>query len=115
MDSRKNNEVAAVTKPESKDSAKGKTVSWGAPVSTDLVSVSTKAVPLPGSRWRKGVAIIDFVLRLGVIGAAMGSAVLMGSNEEILPFFTQFLQFHAQWNEFPMFQYVYIYSDMRVC
>ena len=115
MDSRKDNEVAAVTVPESKDSAKGKAVSWGAPISTDP-SVSTKAAPLPRpARWRKGVAIIDFVLRLGITGAAMGSAVLMGHNEEFLPFFTQFLEFHAKWSVFPMFQYVYIYSDMRVC
>ncbi|XP_027351213.1 casparian strip membrane protein 4-like [Abrus precatorius] len=38
----------------------------------------------------------------------MGSAVTMGTNEEQLPFFTQFLQFHAQWSQFPMFGFFVI-------
>ncbi|KAI4322445.1 hypothetical protein L6164_022139 [Bauhinia variegata] len=67
--------------------------------------VSTKAVPHPRGGWRKGVAIIDFILRLGAIGATLGAAAMMGNSEEILPFFTQFLQFHAEWNDFPMFQF----------
>lgn len=79
---------------DSKSKSKGKAVAV----------VSTKATPLPTGRWKKGLAIIDFILRLGAIGATMGAAVLMGTTEEILPYFTQFLQFHAQWNEFPMFQ-----------
>nr|AFK48217.1 unknown [Lotus japonicus] len=34
----------------------------------------------------------------------MGASILMGTNEQILPFFTQFLQFHAQWDDFPVFK-----------
>ncbi|OIW05880.1 hypothetical protein TanjilG_23666 [Lupinus angustifolius] len=101
MDSGKHSEATTVTKPETKD--KGKAVTWAAPLSG--YSVSTKAVPHPRPGWKKGVAITDFILRLGAIGAALGSAVTMGTNEEILPFFTQFLQFHAQWTDFPMFQF----------
>ncbi|TKY63134.1 Casparian strip membrane protein 5 [Spatholobus suberectus] len=101
MDSGKAGEVSAVTKVEKKGTDKRKGVTWANPVSED--SVPTKAAPI--SRWKKGIAITDFVLRLGVIGAAMGSAVTMGTNEEQLPFFTQFLQFHAQWSQFPMFQF----------
>ncbi|KAF7823212.1 casparian strip membrane protein 5 [Senna tora] len=75
-----------------------------------IVVVSTKASPLPTppGRWKKGLAITDFILRLGAIGATMGAAALMGTNEQMLPFFTQFLEFHAQWNEFPMFQFFVI-------
>ncbi|KAK7257609.1 hypothetical protein RIF29_31693 [Crotalaria pallida] len=103
MDSGKSGDATAVTIPETKDKGKGKAVTWAAPPS--VYSVSTKAEPSPRPGWKKGVAITDFVLRLGAIGAAMASAVTMGNNEEMLPFFTQFLQFHAQWNEFPMFQF----------
>ncbi|KAL1325453.1 hypothetical protein HN51_035526 [Arachis hypogaea] len=114
MDSNKENEVATVAITKPKDSAKGKSVKWGAPISTDQSSssVSAKSVAAlprsPAARWRKGVAIADFVLRLGVIGAAIGATVLMGNNEEVLPFFTQFLQFHAQWSDFPMFQFLVV-------
>ncbi|KAK7395714.1 hypothetical protein VNO78_16281 [Psophocarpus tetragonolobus] len=88
---------------EKKGSEKGKSVTWATPrVSED--SISTK-VEAPTSRWKKGIAITDLVLRLGAIGATIGSAVTMGSNEEQLPFFTQFFQFHAQWSQFPMFQF----------
>ncbi|KAK7338406.1 hypothetical protein VNO77_19013 [Canavalia gladiata] len=101
MESEKNGEVGAVRKE------KGKGVTWAVPVSED--SISTKsAVSSSFPRWKKGIAITDFVLRLGAIGAAMGSAVTMGTNEEQLPFFTQFLQFHAQWNQFPMFGFFVI-------
>ncbi|QHO31087.1 hypothetical protein HN51_019342 [Arachis hypogaea] len=67
--------------------------------------VSTKATPLQRGGWKKGVAILDFILRLGAIGAAFGAAILMGNNEQVLPFFTQFFQFHAQWDDFPMFRF----------
>lgn len=98
MDKGKNVEVTML---ETKDEAdKGKGVTWAVPLSAD----STKASPIQNQRWRKGVAITDFVLRLGAIGAALGSTVTMGTNEEQLQFFTQFLQFHAQWTQFPMFQ-----------
>lgn len=80
---------------DSKSNGKGKGI---------IAVASTKATPLPTAGWKKGLAIVDFVLRLGAIGATMGAAVMMGNTEQILPFFTQFLQFHAQWNEFPMFQ-----------
>ncbi|RDX68432.1 hypothetical protein CR513_52585, partial [Mucuna pruriens] len=97
MDTGKGGEVTMV---EAKGSEKGKGVTWAVPVSEDSVS-SRKGALI--TRWKKGIAITDFVLRLGAIGAAMGSAVTMGNNEEQLPFFTQFLQFHAQWNDFPVF------------
>ncbi|KAL2320239.1 hypothetical protein Fmac_029208 [Flemingia macrophylla] len=106
MDSGNGGEVSAVEKKK-KSIEKGKGVTWAVPVSEDSSSVSTNSkgmvVPLRLRRWKKGVAITDFVLRLGAIGAAMGAAVSMGTNEEQLPFFTQFLQFHAQWSYFPVF------------
>ncbi|KAG4395963.1 hypothetical protein AAZX31_19G075000 [Glycine max] len=98
-------EVSAVTRVVDKNKGidKGKGVTWAVSVSEKDSFSSTKAAPF--SRWKKGIAVTDFVLRLGAIGAAMGSAVTMGTNEEQLPFFTQFLQFHAQWSDFPVFQF----------
>ena len=77
--------------PESSNVAKGKAV---------LV-----APPRPGG-WKKGVAIMDFILRLGAIAAALGAAATMGTSDQTLPFFTQFFQFEASYDSFTSFQYV---------
>lgn len=106
MDSGKEGEApAATTSPESRrtrSNGKGKGIADAAPPSATVVS--TKATPLPRAGWKKGVAILDFIIRLGAIGSALGAAAIMGNSEQILPFFTQFFQFHAQWDDFPMFQ-----------
>ncbi|KAK7261197.1 hypothetical protein RIF29_27502 [Crotalaria pallida] len=119
MDSGKDGEDSSVTNPmlESKRTrsnngkGKGKAIATEAdPPAPSATLVTTKAYsPLTkGGGWKKGVAIIDFILRLGAIGATLGAAALMGNNEQVLPFFTQFLQFHAQWNDFPMFEFFVI-------
>ncbi|PON99721.1 Casparian strip membrane protein [Trema orientale] len=51
--------------------------------------------------WKKGIAITDFVLRLGAIAAALGAAATMGTSDETLPFFTQFFQFEASYDDLP--------------
>ncbi|KAL2323054.1 hypothetical protein Fmac_027433 [Flemingia macrophylla] len=63
------------------------------------------APPRPGG-WKKGVAIMDFILRLGAIAAALGAAATMGTSDQTLPFFTQFFQFEASYDSFTTFQYV---------
>ncbi|XP_061370704.1 casparian strip membrane protein 5-like [Gastrolobium bilobum] len=107
MESGKKGEATTVTIHEKKNTSKGKGVTWDVPHSADSVSTKTGSHPRPAG-WKKGIAIADFVLRLGAIGAAIGSAVIMGTNEEQLPFFTQFLQFHAEWNDFPIFQFLVV-------
>nr|KYP43890.1 UPF0497 membrane protein 5 [Cajanus cajan] len=105
--------VAAATSPESKrtrSNGKGKGILNAAPPSATVVS--TKATPLPRGGWKKGVAILDFILRLGAIGSALGAAAIMGNNEQILPFFTQFFEFHAQWSNFPQFQFFVFANGM---
>ncbi|MED6145654.1 hypothetical protein PIB30_027373 [Stylosanthes scabra] len=103
-------EVATTAeKTKAKESSgKGKRVRWGIPISKSQSSSSSSSPRPRAARWRKGVAITDFVLRLGVIGAGISAAYLMGHNEEVLPFYTQFLQFHAQWAFFPMYQFLVI-------
>lgn len=56
--------------------------------------------------WKRGVAIFDFILRLGAIVAALAAASTMGTSDETLPFFTQFFQFQASYDDLPTFQYV---------
>lgn len=51
----------------------------------------------------RGVAILDFILRLVAIVATLASAIAMGTTNETLPFFTQFIRFSAQYEDFPTF------------
>lgn len=60
--------------------------------------------------WKKGIAILDFILRLGATAAALGAAASMGNSEETLPFFTQFFQFQASYDDLPTFMYNLFFS-----
>ena len=70
-------------------------------------AVEEKALLVAKSRpggWKKGTAIMDFILRLGAIAAALGAAATMATSDEVLPFFTQFFQFEASYDSFTTFQ-----------
>ena len=54
--------------------------------------------------YKRGLAIFDFLLRLAAIGITIGASSVMFTAEETLPFFTQFLQFQAGYDDFPTFQ-----------
>jgi hypothetical protein len=56
--------------------------------------------------YKKGIAIFDFILRLAAIATALAAAASMGTSDETLPFFTQFFQFQASYDDLPTFQYV---------
>ncbi|BFG34817.1 hypothetical protein CerSpe_210900 [Prunus speciosa] len=66
---------------------------------------TTKATKIRNIRGKKGLAIIDIVLRLGAGSAALAASYIAGNTEQILPFFTQFFQFHAQYNDLPTFTF----------
>lgn len=59
--------------------------------------------PRPDGR-RKGIAIFDFILRICAIVTALATAASMGTSEETLPFFTQFFQFQASYDDIPTFE-----------
>ncbi|KAL6183888.1 hypothetical protein ACLB2K_045298 [Fragaria x ananassa] len=61
-----------------------------------------------GAGWKKGVAVLDFILRLGATAAALGATVTMASSEQTLPFFTQFFQFSAGYDDMPTFTFFVI-------
>ncbi|KAJ0020455.1 hypothetical protein Pint_31816 [Pistacia integerrima] len=92
MDSGRRDDSTVITMPESKSNGKGK-----APA---VAMATTKAAP---GGWKKGVSIFDFILRLSAIGAALGATATMGTTDETLPFFTQFFQFQAEYDDFEVF------------
>lgn len=51
----------------------------------------------------RGIAIFDLILRIAAFASALGAAVAMGTTEETLPFFTQFFQFEASYDDLPTF------------
>ncbi|XP_022963169.1 casparian strip membrane protein 1-like [Cucurbita pepo subsp. pepo] len=59
-------------------------------------------------RMKRGLAIFDIILRIGVLAAALAAAATMGTSEETLPFFTQFFQFEASYDDLPTFQFFVI-------
>ncbi|KAK4281690.1 hypothetical protein QN277_013152 [Acacia crassicarpa] len=67
----------------------------------------TVAAARPGGT-KKGLAIMDFILRLGGIAAAISAAAIMGTADQTLPFFTQFFQFEASYDSFPTFEFFLI-------
>ncbi|KAL6528948.1 hypothetical protein OROMI_028834 [Orobanche minor] len=71
--------------------------------STKGKAVLVTAPARPGG-WKKGIAIMDFILRLGAIAAALGAAATMRMSDQTLTFFTQFFQFEASYDSFTAFQ-----------
>lgn len=54
--------------------------------------------------YKRGLSIFDFLLRLAAIIAASVAAGTMFTSDETLPFFTQFLQFEAGYDDLPTYQ-----------
>lgn len=59
----------------------------------------------------RGVAVLDFFLRVVAILGTLGSAIAMGTSHETLPFVTQFIRFRAEYNDLPMFTYVFLFIN----
>lgn len=60
----------------------------------------------------KGVAVLDFILRLSAFVATLGAAIAMATTNETLPFFTQFLRFRAEYDDLPSFTYAF--TDLHI-
>ncbi|GER51253.1 casparian strip membrane protein 1 [Striga asiatica] len=58
-----------------------------------------------GGGWQRGVSIFDFILRVCALAAALGATAAMGTTNQRLPFFTQFSQFQASYNDLPAFTF----------
>ncbi|KAF9664919.1 hypothetical protein SADUNF_Sadunf16G0067900 [Salix dunnii] len=88
-------ESTAVDMPESSSVSKGKAPLIAAPMNKK-------------GGYKKGIAIFDFILRLAAIVTALAAAASMGTSDETLPFFTQFFQFQASYDDLPTFQFFVI-------
>ncbi|KAL4591822.1 hypothetical protein LXL04_004795 [Taraxacum kok-saghyz] len=58
--------------------------------------------------YRRGLAVFDVVLRIAGIATALGAAIAMGSTDQTLPFFTQFFQFKASYDDVSAFSFFLI-------
>ena len=79
---------------------------------TRSVGKVTFAAPMGGGSGalKRGTAILDFILRLAAIATSLAAAIAMGTTNQTLPFFTQFFQFQAQYDDFPAFSYASSFS-----
>lgn len=57
---------------------------------------------------KRGVSVLDFILRLIAIVGTLASAIAMGTTDESLPFFTQFVRFRANYDDLPTLRYICI-------
>lgn len=69
----------------------------------------------PRSGVNRGAAILDFILRIIAFLGTLVSAIAMGTTRERLPFFTQFLQFRAEYDDLPTFTYVFLTIKFNFC
>lgn len=53
--------------------------------------------------YKKGISIFDLILRIASVATSIGAAVGMATAGETLPFFTQFFQFEAGYDDLPTF------------
>ncbi|KAI3417176.1 CASP-like protein [Psidium guajava] len=60
----------------------------------------------------KGVAILDFILRIVAFVCTLGSAIAMGTTNETLPFFTQFIRFRAKYDDLPTFTFFVVANSI---
>lgn len=58
--------------------------------------------------WRRRVAVFDFIMRIFGIVATLAAAIAMATADQKLPFFTQFFQFEAKFDDLPAFTYFVI-------
>ncbi|KAL3501437.1 hypothetical protein ACH5RR_035886 [Cinchona calisaya] len=62
----------------------------------------------------RGISIFDLILRIVAIVGTLGSAIAMGTTNQTLPFFNQFIQFQAQYNDFSTFT-LFVIVNAIVC
>ncbi|KAI9111394.1 hypothetical protein K1719_017084 [Acacia pycnantha] len=63
---------------------------------------------------KRGLSIMDLILRIIAIAATFGSAVAMATSHERLPFLTQFVHFRAKFDDFPTFVF-FVLGNSIVC
>ena len=57
----------------------------------------------PNKGVKRGLSIVDFILRIVAAICTLGSALSMGTTRETLPFSTRFFKFRAVFDDLPTF------------
>ncbi|KAI3791568.1 hypothetical protein L2E82_05388 [Cichorium intybus] len=73
-----------------------------------LAVVQPGAPKAAAAGYRRGLAVFDVVLRIAGVATALAAAIAMGSTDQTLPFFTQFFQFKASYDDLPAFTFFLI-------
>ncbi|KAI3699716.1 hypothetical protein L2E82_44186 [Cichorium intybus] len=60
----------------------------------------------------RGIAILDFFLRLIAIVGTLASAIAMATTNQTLPIFSQFIRFKAKFNDLPSFTFFVVASSI---
>ncbi|KAL6629997.1 hypothetical protein ACP70R_029762 [Stipagrostis hirtigluma subsp. patula] len=58
--------------------------------------------------FRRCLAVVDFLLRVAALGPTLAAAISTGTADERLSVFTQFLQFHARFDDFPALTFLVV-------
>lgn len=66
----------------------------------------------PRTAVNRGAAILDFILRLVALIGTLGSAIAMGTTNQTLPFFTQFIRFRAKYSDLPSFTFFVVANSV---
>ncbi|CAM8968760.1 unnamed protein product [Rhodiola kirilowii] len=74
------------------------------------VSAATSA----GRGLKKGLSVLDFIVRLCGLVTSIAAAASMATAEQDLPFFSQFLQFQASYDDFTTFSF-FVIANAIVC
>ncbi|CAJ2648015.1 casparian strip membrane protein 1 [Trifolium pratense] len=80
--------------------------------SIELGEVSKNASKRKGVK--RGLSIMDFILRIIGGVATLSSAVAMATTNERLPFATNFVQFRAEYDDLPSFVF-FVMANSLVC
>ncbi|KAK1426205.1 hypothetical protein QVD17_14874 [Tagetes erecta] len=103
-------ESTTINVTETPKERKGKAPLLATPPGSNIIKPAAQKAPKGG--YKRGLAIFDVVLRIAGIATALGAAIAMGSTEQTLPFFTQFFQFKAQFDDIPSFTFFVIANSI---
>ncbi|KAK7251901.1 hypothetical protein RIF29_35504 [Crotalaria pallida] len=78
----------------------------------EVGEVSKGAAPRRGLK--RGLSVVDFLLRIVAALCTLGSALAMGTANETLPFATRFVKFRAEYKNIPTFVF-FVTSNSIVC
>lgn len=95
------------TKIEMGESSKLERKSGKAPLLGSPAHAVSSSAPLVANKrvgsYKRGISIFDLILRIAAFATSIGAAIGMATAGETLPFFTQFFQFEAGYDDLPTF------------